>query len=49
MSPLDVELVCFERNVTGRTVNLSRTGVLLEVLETTAEGMSELIEYCEER
>jgi twitching motility protein PilT len=46
--PLDVELVCFERNVGGRTVNLSRSGVLLEVLDTRAGGMLELVEYCEE-
>ncbi len=46
--PLDVELVCFERNVGARTVNLSRVGVLIEVLDTRAGGMSELVAYCEE-
>ncbi len=46
--PLDVELVCFERNVGARTVNLSRVGVLIEVLDTRAGGMNELVEYCEE-
>ncbi|MFI5402468.1 MAG: type IV pilus twitching motility protein PilT [Planctomycetota bacterium] len=46
--PLDVELVCFERNVGARTVNLSRAGVLIEVLDTRAGGMSELVQYCEE-
>jgi twitching motility protein PilT len=46
--PLDVELVCFDRNVGARTVNLSRVGVLIEVRDTRADGMSELIGYCEE-
>ncbi|MCK6461612.1 MAG: PilZ domain-containing protein, partial [Planctomycetes bacterium] len=46
--PLDVELVCFERNVGARTVNLSRSGVLIEVRDTRAGGMTELVAYCEE-
>jgi len=43
-----VELVCLERTVAARTVNISRSGVLLEVLEDGAHQISELIEYCEE-
>ena len=44
-----VELVCLKRNFSARTVNLSCSGALLEVeQEETANGMDELISYCEE-
>ncbi|MHC4670458.1 MAG: PilT/PilU family type 4a pilus ATPase [Planctomycetota bacterium] len=46
---LPVELVCVDRNLTARTINISNSGVLLEVLgDRQNRGMAELIAYCEE-
>jgi twitching motility protein PilT len=45
---LAVELVCLARNVAARTVNLSRSGVILEVLDGNGQGMAELFSYCQE-
>jgi len=43
-----VELVALERNLNGRTINLSRSGVLLKLEDGVERGMAELIEYCGE-
>jgi len=44
-----VELVALERNLDARTINLSRSGALLEVLDDGAErGLAELVEFCDE-
>ena len=46
---LRVELVCVQRNLPAKTVNLSRSGALIEVLEHDGEqGMAELVRFCEE-
>jgi len=47
--PLPVELVCVQRNLPAQTINISRSGALIEVLEHTGEqGMAELVRFCEE-
>jgi len=46
---LRVELVCVQRNLPARTINMSRSGALIEVLEHDGEqGMAELVRFCEE-
>jgi twitching motility protein PilT len=46
---LRAELVCVQRNLPARTINMSRSGALIEVLEHDGEqGMAELVRFCEE-
>lgn len=45
---LKVELVCVERNVSARTINLSRSGALLEVLDESNLDMAAMMQFCEE-
>jgi len=46
---LRVELVCVQRNLPAKTINLSRSGALIEVLEHDGEqGTAELVRFCEE-
>ncbi|MHC4133589.1 MAG: PilT/PilU family type 4a pilus ATPase [Planctomycetota bacterium] len=46
---LPVELVCVQRNLPAKTINISRSGALIEVLEHDGEqGMAELVRFCEE-
>jgi twitching motility protein PilT len=46
---LPVELVCVQRNLPAKTINMSRSGTLIEVLEHDGEqGMAELVRFCEE-
>jgi twitching motility protein PilT len=46
---LPVELVCVQRNLNARTINLSRSGTLIEVLDHDENrGMPELMRFCEE-
>jgi twitching motility protein PilT len=47
---LPVELVCVQRNLPAQTINISRSGTLIEVLEHDGEqrGTAELMRFCEE-
>ena len=45
---LRVELVCLKRNLAARTINISSSGALLEVLDQGELGMAELMRFCEE-
>jgi len=45
---LPVELFCVERNLLARTIDISVSGCLLELVDETERGMAELIEYCTE-
>ena len=45
---LDVEIVCLERNVAARTINVSLSGALLHILDGDARSMAELVDYCGE-